>query len=439
MLRGADHRLTSLNALLQEKLQDKFMNTFSTTQFDWTRSRGACIYFNDSQVFQNEEITKAEVENFFKTLETVLHSDLLNYIKNYGGQAGFLNVTEEFTKSEILNNKNINLINNGERYDFIINNSKSITFMERFYIENYQDATTFKKAQDGNDPIACCVTVSKIELSQNTIHHKIIDNTIYVLNEKLGAVLFNDISFKESYEKSFAEIEKILNAEVNFLVAAANNKKTTKSKKLSSSDEDNFFNDNLHIGYVTESQQDSDIESAGPNEESTPKIAIAKKPSSKNPNYKKHVGLMAATWTIAGGLLSAALQVYLEFPIPGLTGVWVPVVAGAIGAGAGLILGSATGFATTTLIKHGCRDSTTPEYTIVNTESEPEVRKTKKLSQVKIRQDLGILESSQSDEDIPTQKPATDASKPTNIPSRMDVPTVTEELSTPLYFRNSSN
>src|SRR5260221_4659242 len=133
-------RLSHLRSTLLETGQQKY--TFDQTIQDWTRSDGNHIYLDGRKVFDDlpKDTEKSRsvklIERFFEHLlkERNVHPAMVNYLKRYSHQNGYMKASESATSQYFMLKKK-KIVSHKNRYDYIINHDGSITFIERFYVD----------------------------------------------------------------------------------------------------------------------------------------------------------------------------------------------------------------------------------------------------------------------------------------------------------------
>ncbi|MBX3708364.1 MAG: hypothetical protein KIT56_10315 [Gammaproteobacteria bacterium] len=204
-------RVSAIRKSLSKEINTRFYGT-QHTEIDWSRER-KYIYFGGKKALSDD--TKPNTE-------TILNTDpeILEYIQNYAHQHGFL-YTSMIQTTATLFSKGINPNVSKKRFDFIRNHDGSITFIERFYINKYNEQLPSGLAKapitssKPDRPIAIGVTASTIRVEDGKIEHEFLSDKI-LLVDPLGEKLFNhnDGILEEKYHCTPEEIETELNNDI---------------------------------------------------------------------------------------------------------------------------------------------------------------------------------------------------------------------------------
>ena len=191
-------RLPKIRSTLQETKLQQY--GFDQTLQDWSRTDGNFIYLDGKKVFDDlpKDIKKSRsanvIERFFDHLlkNKNVNPAIVDYLKRYSHQNGYMKASESNT-SQYFALKGMKIVSHKNRYDYIINHDGFITFIERFYIDeyiNFKNIETTIKPEEKGRPIALGVTVSTIRLDQNEIKHELAFDKILLIDKKMSSQLF---------------------------------------------------------------------------------------------------------------------------------------------------------------------------------------------------------------------------------------------------------
>lgn len=182
-------RLEYLMKYISDKIADEYKNLGKTFK-DWKRMQGICVYFDGTPAFS--DIDQITLDNMVEVIDTHLQGvdlRIVEYIKTCAHQNGFLNLSETCTKAT-LTSKMIGVEFSKKRFDFIKNADGSVTYIERYYLN---DCTNLAKFNDipftgeTNDslPRAIIVTAYTITIDNDEIKQELLADKILLTDKEI--------------------------------------------------------------------------------------------------------------------------------------------------------------------------------------------------------------------------------------------------------------
>lgn len=219
---------------------------FQVTVRDFGRGHGGYVYLKGKKIFPNNSNIGISEEKLNSVFEEIFEGNSIrNYIKQSANQYGFLTLSQRCTGAVITSRYPTWLLNcKASRHDFIINPDNSLTYIERFYVDSYNDCDNNAKisprgkdsldnvntedsgidTSEKNRPLGIFVTRSVIKPDEaGLVKHVVEKDVCYVLDDRLinpdeeHQKLFDDKNveiFVDRKDISFQNVEDELNNEI---------------------------------------------------------------------------------------------------------------------------------------------------------------------------------------------------------------------------------
>jgi hypothetical protein len=358
-------------------LEDPGAPSVRTTILDWRRNisgKSGTVYFNGQLAFTPDEATEMLTETqldesdihdetirFAKAQEVLdqkfdayfkgINPKIKDYILRYANQAGFLQISEDVTRSLLTTQHPPKQFTNTTRSDFIQNADGSVTYIEVFYIDKSiimgQKEIKQITSKDGR-PLAMGVMATKIYLDQqNEVKLGLLEDKIIITSPE-GAELiqrerdeFKGMTIETLCQEPIEQIQEELNQHMRTLgyisrreqVGASvvgNLNEVDKQFVVASEEENHNLKEEEPSAKISAQklQRSPKPETLGSNNSKTSFVASAKE------FVKQHWGKILLGGLITGVVAGAIVAGLFSF---GIGTVAVGAIGGGVVAGLGLL------------------------------------------------------------------------------------------------------
>lgn len=321
-----------------------------TTIRDWQRNIGgktSAIYFNGELAFTPDEgttLNATQLENKIDANFKGINPKIKDYILRYANQAGFLQISEDVTKSFAISERNKGF-ECTTRSDFIQNQDGSVTYIETFYINNYFNIANLKEkitAEDGR-PLAIGRMTTKICLNEKEeVEPQVLKDKIVLTSPQAEELIpdqdiSSDTIIETRYQEPIKQIEEELKPHLrislskNIVTSSAAGNLDVPSKQLAVASEEENASEKQESSGITFEQLFAQQSKPNPENKTSPKSGFV---ANTKEFLKQHWGKILIAGVITGLVAGAIVAGLFSF---GIGTVAVGAIGGGVVAGLGLL------------------------------------------------------------------------------------------------------